>query len=167
MEQCHQQALRNALHADGADPLKCLDDFGVQPDPAERNLAKTIRTMEARPAFQATLFSERQHLFYPVDDRGDSTDGLSIARQARSLADLPLVVISANWFKSATFKGTPTVEQTQFLAWNMEQMRALAQESTRGSFVSVASRHYVQKERPDVVIDAIRQVLKRSRGSEH
>ena len=167
MEQCHQEALRNALQADGPDPLKCLDDFGVQQDPAEQNLAQTIRTMEASPAFQATLFSERQHLFYPVDDRGDSTDGLSIASQARSLADLPLVVISANWFKSASFKGTPTAEQSQFLAWNMEQMRRLARESRRGSFISVASRHYVQKERPDVVIDAIRQVLELSRGAGH
>lgn len=143
--------------------MKCLDDFGTQQDPREQALARAIRSMETQPAYQATLFSERQHLFYPVDERGDSTDGLSIAQAHHALGDLPLVVISADWFKSATFKGTPTAEQRQFLAWNSNQMRDIAKESTRGAFVRVASRHYVQKERPDVVIAAIEHVIDLSR----
>lgn len=164
LENCQRAAQQHTLRPEGADPLKCLDEFGAQTDPGEQALARTIRSMEAQPAYQGTLFSERQNLFYPADDRGDSTDGLSISQAQHSLGDLPLVVISADWFKSITFKGKPTAEQEQFLAWNTDQMRNIAQESTRGSFVRVASRHYVQKERPDVVIDAIAHVIDLSRS---
>lgn len=156
---CQQLAEQHQLQADSADPSHCLDHFDPSPDPDEQALAETIRAMEAQPAFQATQFSERQHLFYPIDEEGDSTDGRSISQARHSLGDLPLVVISADWFKSVTFKGKPTLEQQQFMAWNVEQARNLANESSRGQFVRIASRHYVQKERPDVVIDAIHHVL--------
>lgn len=159
LENCWQAAQQHALQPEGADSLKCLDDFGAQQDPNEQVLAHTIRTMETQPAYQAALFSERQNLFYPIDSDGDSTDGRSIALAEHSLGDLPLVVISADWFKSVTFKGTPTVEQRAFLSWNSEQMRHIADESTRGQFIKVPSRHYVQKERPDVVIGAIEHVI--------
>ncbi|RUL65855.1 alpha/beta hydrolase [Dyella dinghuensis] len=165
LENCEHLARQDALQADGVDTQHCLDDFGVQHDPNEQALSHEIRSMESRPAYQATLFSERQNLFYPIDNEGDSTDGLSISQAEHSLGNLPLVVISADWFKSATFKGTPTAEQMQFLTWNADQMRTISQESTRGRFVEVASRHYVQKERPDVVIDAIRQVIDSARRS--
>lgn len=164
LENCERAAQQHALTPGGADPLKCLDDFGVQQDPDEQALTHTIRAMEAQPAYQATLFSERQNLFYPIDRDGDSTDGRSIALAEHSLGDLPLVVIAADWFRSITFKGTPTVEQKTFLSWNKEQMRRIAGESTRGQFVNVPSRHYVQKERPDVVIGAIGHVIDLCRG---
>lgn len=165
LENCQRAAQQHTLQPDGADPLKCLDDFGMQQNPQEEALAREIRSMEAQPAYQATLFSERQNLFYPIDDQGDSTDGLSISQSDHALGDLPLIVISADWFKSVTFKGKPTTEQEQFLAWNTDQMRHIAKESTRGMFVKVASRHYVQKERPDVVIDAIQHVIDLARRS--
>jgi pimeloyl-ACP methyl ester carboxylesterase len=164
LESCWRAARQHALRPEGADPLQCLDDFGAQQDPDEQALAHIIRAMEAQPAYQATLFSERQNLFYPIDSNGDSTDGRSIALAEHSLGDLPLVVISADWFKSITFKGTPTVEQGNFLSWNSEQMHHIAEESTRGEFVKVPSRHYVQKERPDVVIGAIEHVIGLYRG---
>lgn len=159
LENCWHAAQLHALQPEGADPLKCLDDFGVQQDPKEQALARAIRTMEAQPAYQATLFSERQNLFYPIDNDGDSTDGRSIALAEHSLGDLPLVVISADWFRSTAFKGTPTAEQRAFLSWNSEQMRHIAEESTRGQYIKVPSGHYVQKERPNVVIGAIEHVI--------
>ncbi|RDS81791.1 alpha/beta fold hydrolase [Dyella psychrodurans] len=164
LENCERAAQQHALAPEGADPLKCLDDFGAQQDPDEQVLTHTIRAMETQPAYQATLFSERQNLFYPIDSDGDSTDGRSIALAEHSLGDLPLVVISADWFRSITFEGTPTAEQKTFLSWNSEQMRRIAGESTRGRFVNVPSRHYVQKERPDVVIGAIAHVIDLCRG---
>jgi pimeloyl-ACP methyl ester carboxylesterase len=164
LEDCYNAALQHTLQPDGSDPLKCLDDFRSSQDPGEKALGHTVRSMESLPAYQATLFSERQNLFYPIDSDGDSTDGRSISLADHSLGDLPLVVISADWFKSVTFKGKPTPEQEQFLSWNSDQMQRIASESTRGLFVKVASRHYVQKERPDVVIDAIRHVIDLYRG---
>lgn len=156
---CQHLAEQHQLRAGGEDPLHCLDHFDPSHDADEQALSEAIQLMEARPAFQATLFSERQHLFYPIDDEGDSTDGLSISQASHNLGDLPLMVISADWFKSVTFKGKPTAEQQQFMAWNVGQARNMAAESSRGLFIRVASRHYVQKERPDVVIDAIHHVL--------
>ncbi|HKT28694.1 alpha/beta hydrolase [Dyella sp.] len=164
LENCRRAAQQHILQPDGQDPLKCLDTFDTQQDSNERLLAHTIRSMETQPIYQATLFSERQNLFYPIDSDGDSTDGRSIALAEHSLGHLPLVVISADWFKSITFKGTPTPEQRTFLSWNSEQMRHVAEESTRGRFIQVPSRHYVQKERPDVVIAAIEHVINLCRG---
>ncbi len=164
LENCRRAAQQHVLKPDGEDLLKCLDTIDNQQDPNERLLAQTIRSMEAHSIYQATLFSERQNLFYPIDSDGDSTDGRSIALAEHSLGDLPLAVISADWFKSITFKGTPTPEQRSFLSWNSEQMRHIAEESTRGQFIQVPSRHYVQKERPDVVVAAIEHVINLCRG---
>ncbi|WP_239537843.1 alpha/beta fold hydrolase [Dyella mobilis] len=165
MQDCQRAALQHALQSEAADPLKCLDDFDTQGDPREEALAHAMRSMETRPSYQATLFSERQNLFYPIDDQGDSTDGRSIAQADHSLGNLPLVVILADWFKASSFKGKPTAEQARFIVWNTQQMQRIVHESTRGSLVEVAARHYVQKERPDVVIDAIRHVIELARSS--
>jgi pimeloyl-ACP methyl ester carboxylesterase len=164
LRKCQQLALQNRLQADGSDPSNCLDDFGVQTDPQEKALVSATRSMETRATFQGTLFSERQNLFYPIDQDGYSTDGLSIAQSEHSLGHLPVTVLMANGFKSASFKGTPTSEQLQFFAWNKGQQRKVASESTSGQFVEVGSRHYIQKDRPDVVLAAIHNVLDRARS---
>ena len=166
LRDCQQMAMQQQLRIDRADPLRCLDTFDDHQAPDEKALADATRSMETRPIFQGTLFSEREHLFYPIDDHGDSTDGRSISSTEHSLGDLPLVVIGANWFKSSTFKGKPTAEQEQFLAWHVDQMQRIARESTRGQFVEVGSKHYVQRERPDVVMAAILRVLELARASQ-
>lgn len=156
---CYQAAMQHRLRVEGPDPMHCLDDIDPQGSAEEKLLLTAVRDLETAPAFQATLFSERQHLFYPIDDQGDSTDGSVIATHRRSMGHLPFVLIAADSFKSASFKGQPTKEQATFLQWNMGQMHDLARESSRGQLVIAASQHYVQKERPDLVINAIRQVL--------
>jgi pimeloyl-ACP methyl ester carboxylesterase len=161
---CEQLAAQHQLLVDGNDPSKCLDDFGVQTDPQENALAVATRSMETRAVFQGTLFSERQNLFYPINNDGYSTDGLSIAQSERSLGDIPLTVIVANGFKSKSFKGTPTPEILKFFAWREDELRKVVDESTSGEFVEVASGHYVQKDRPDVVLAAIHRVVDVSRS---
>jgi pimeloyl-ACP methyl ester carboxylesterase len=164
LRKCQQLALQHQLQVDGSDPSHCLDDFGVQTDPQEKALAFATRSMETGASFQGTLFSERQNLFYPIDPDGYSTDGLSIAQSEHSLGHLPLIVIMANGFKSAAFKGTPTPEQLQFFAWNSGRQRKVAGESTSGQFIEVGSEHYIQTERPDVVLAAIHRVLDMARS---
>jgi hypothetical protein len=73
-------------------------------------------------------------------------------------------VIMANGFKSAAFKGMPTPEQLQFFAWNSGRQRKVAGESTSGQFIEVGSEHYIQTERPDVVLAAIHRVLDMARS---
>lgn len=159
-KRCMEAATDGRLQEGAPDPLNCLDDMPTDSDPAERALAQSTRDMQTQPAYQASLFSERGNLFYPVDADGDTTDGLSIRQSDHGLGNIPLIVISADWFKAASFKGRPSSEAMAFLQWNTRQMRALAKESTQGSMVSVPSGHYVQDERPDAVIDAISQVIK-------
>jgi len=163
---CYEAASQHVPRIDDLDSLHCLDDVDPKSTSEERALIDAMRLLEARPSFQATLFSERQHLFYPIDAAGDSTDGALIAQHRRSLGDLPFVLIAADWFKSASFKGKPSKEQISFLQWNMGQMRELAGESHRGQLVAAASKHYVQQERPDLVIDAIERVLQQAHGSQ-
>ena len=163
---CYEAASQHVPRIDDLDSLHCLDDVDPKSTSEESALIDAMLLLEARPSFQATLFSERQHLFYPIDAAGDSTDGALIAQHRRSLGDLPFVLIAADWFKSASFKGKPSKEQIRFLQRNMGQMRELAGESHRGQLVAAASKHYVQQERPDLVIDAIERVLQQAHGSQ-
>ena len=160
---CRTAAQQGQLSSDAPDPLHCLGSFDRSEQPQEQQLASSVRTLETSAAFQATLYSERQYLFYPINDVGDSTDGLAISDARRPLGDLPMVVIAADWFKSSSFKGKPTIEEDTFLKWNLAQMQKVSSESTQGRLLVVPSQHYVQKERPDVVIRAIEDVLDRVR----
>lgn len=162
-KRCMEAATDGRLQVDAPDPLHCLDDMPMDADPAEQALARSTRDMQTLPAYQASQFSERSNLFYPIDADGDTTDGLSIRQSDHGLGNIPLIVISANWFKAASFTGRPSSEGMAFLNWNTQQMRSLATESSQGSMVSVPSGHYVQDERPDAVIDAIDRMIKMSR----
>jgi pimeloyl-ACP methyl ester carboxylesterase len=166
LRRCYEAAANHELREDRPDPMHCLDEPDPRSTGEEKALADAVRHMETNPAFQATLFSERQHLFYPIDDRGDSTDGALIAQHRHPMGDLPFVLIAADWFKSPSFEGRPSKAQASFLQWNMQQMRDLANESNRGQLVIAASQHYVQQERPDLVLDAIQLVLSQARGVE-
>jgi pimeloyl-ACP methyl ester carboxylesterase len=165
LQNCQHMAQRHELQTNGTDPTHCLDHFDSQHDPEEQALANATLLMETRPIFQGTQYSERENLYYPIDAQGYSTDGRSISEAAHSLGALPLVAIAANWFQSPSYKGGHSAEQTSFLQWRLEAIQKIADESTRGQYVEVASQHYVQKERPNVVIDAIRRVLAQARNS--
>jgi pimeloyl-ACP methyl ester carboxylesterase len=166
LENCEQLASQHQLQAGGSDPADCMDDFGAQADPQEKALAIATQGMETNATYQGTLFSERQNLFYPINNDGNSTDGQSIAKSERSLGNIPLTIIVANGFKLESFKGPVTPDMLKFFAWREDLLRKVASESTSGQLTEVVSGHYIQKEHPDVVLAAIHHVLDVARSQQ-
>jgi hypothetical protein len=82
--------------------------------------------------------------------------------QAGSLADLPLAVLSHDPDKPSSDL-PPDLAKPVNEAWEKMQ-EELAHLSTRGTqVVARNSAHYIQIDRPDVVIEAIREVVEQAR----
>ena len=83
------------------------------------------------------------------------------ARQIRSLGDIPLTVLSAGKLPVSAGRGITAayVEQTQV---TVEALQVeLAALSTRGKRpTSQESGHYIPVDQPEVVVDAIREMVK-------
>jgi pimeloyl-ACP methyl ester carboxylesterase len=87
------------------------------------------------------------------------TESASQVAAIESFGDIPLVVIGSG--KPNPAFGAAAEEFQQF--W-IEQSRALAAKSTNGTFVlAQESSHYLHEDAPDVVLDAIRQMVERVR----
>jgi len=87
------------------------------------------------------------------------TESASQVAAIESFGDIPLVVIGSG--KPTPAFGAAAEEFQQF--W-IEQSRALAAKSTNGTFVlAPESSHYLHEDAPDVVLDAIRQMVERVR----
>jgi hypothetical protein len=77
-----------------------------------------------------------------------------------SFGDLPLVVVGSGQPNPTFGEAAQAFQQL----W-IEQNRALAARSTRGAFLLAAeSGHHLQVDAPDVVFDAIQQVLDQVKG---
>jgi len=78
-------------------------------------------------------------------------------RGTGSLRDLPLIVISED----------PSKNTKEFLPAFEEGQERLVHLSSKGSrIVAIGSGHQIQRERPDIVISAIKAVVERSRRSQ-
>ena len=76
-----------------------------------------------------------------------------------SLGDKPLVVLSAG-SRSEMFPGFSQEESDQFYeAWTKSQADLTQVSQNSEQIIAEDSGHYIQVERPDLVIDAIRRVL--------
>jgi pimeloyl-ACP methyl ester carboxylesterase len=85
------------------------------------------------------------------------------AATAGSLGDTPLVVLSRDPEKPQFDLPEDLVKPTSD-AWQKMQ-NELAQLSTRSTHtIAKSSGHYIQVDRPDIVIDAVRQVVDQARG---
>jgi pimeloyl-ACP methyl ester carboxylesterase len=89
------------------------------------------------------------------------------AREAAAtgtLGDLPLIVLSHDPDKPSS-ELSPDVAKPTNEAWEKMQ-EELARLSTRGTqMVAKNSAHYIQNDRPDLVIDAVHRVVEQARGS--
>jgi len=87
-----------------------------------------------------------------------------VQAQERSLGDLPLVVLTASTHGEEAMPPALRASLQAFEpVWRRAHMR-IAALSTRGHYELVRSGHYIQFDRPDVVIDAIEDVLAEIRG---
>jgi pimeloyl-ACP methyl ester carboxylesterase len=105
---------------------------------------ETYVALAARQSFWETAYSELVSAGHSLDQ----------TRAAGDLDDLPLIVLSA----TLPFGDTPEEAEAQGL-W-IEAQEAQAALSTQGEFLAVEdSRHYIYVDQPQVVIDAVREIV--------
>ena len=136
----------------------CLDN-PPSPDPARH---KVLNEQLARPNEQQVLLSALLDT-YPAPDHGMSGSELDLLRANPDFGSMPLIVLTAGKDEQT---GLPKRTRAAIAkAWKHNNDE-LAARSRRGKNVLVpGSHHYIQKERPGVVIDAVRQVVDEVRGA--
>ena len=136
----------------------CLDN-PASADPARH---KVLDEQLARPNEQQVLLSAMLDT-YPAPDHGMSSGELALQRANPDFGNMPLIVLTAGKDEQ-----TELPKQTRAAiakAWKHNNDE-LAARSRRGKNILVPdSHHYIQKERSDVVIDAVRQVVDEVRSA--
>jgi pimeloyl-ACP methyl ester carboxylesterase len=108
-----------------------------------------LRDAALRPSFWRTTVSEGKHL--------DKTSAAELARAKRPLGTMPLIVLTAG---QPPFPGSMPDEIAAIMAlWKSshDEMAGLSDNGVRRDVPGVG--HMIPTERPDVVIDAIREVI--------
>lgn len=105
---------------------------------------ETYVALAARASFWETAYSELVSVGHSFDQ----------TRAAGDLGDLPLIVLSA------TLPFGDSAEEVESQGLWVAAQEAQAALSTQGEFIAVAdSRHYIYVDQPQVVIDAVREVV--------
>ena len=113
---------------------------------------------------QAAISSHRKHIFAVADETSSLGASFDENRaDPMSLGDKPLMVLTAG---SVQTEGTGLSQEQadQLDELHNESQAALARRSENAKqIIAEDSGHYIQVERPDLVIDAIRQVVEAAR----
>jgi pimeloyl-ACP methyl ester carboxylesterase len=110
--------------------------------------------------------SERRAVFRPVQVGVDLAAGEALAREVRTLGDTPLAVVTAGTHEGWHRVVPPTVARALDRLWTTMQDELAELSSDHVHVVAVRSDHFVQRRegRPDVVIRAVRAVLRAARA---
>jgi pimeloyl-ACP methyl ester carboxylesterase len=120
--------------------------------PAE--IRPMLRTVECR------VGPWREH----VAEEGSFEESAEQARKAGPLGNIPLVVLSHDPEKLYPVPGRAPRPAKEFNPLWEEFQGELAQLSTNGSrVIATRSGHYIQYDRPDLVIEAVRKMVEQSR----
>jgi pimeloyl-ACP methyl ester carboxylesterase len=126
-------------------PLAALTDNPKLPSPA-------------REEFSALALSDRKYIEANTAENVAIFDSLEQVRAAHitSLGNIPLVVL----YHSITDAGVPGMTPDEDKAWWRGLQTELAALSPQGKLVlAEQSGHYIQLDQPNLVIDAVQQVL--------
>ena len=157
IRRCIADLERGVLTADTADPDHCFE-YPADHPPA---LAAALRRLDADPARLATQLSLLDYYW-----SGEAS--LFMIDPRRDYGALPLIVLTAG--ERVAVEGMPAEAIAQFpsqtAAWNRSH-DALAALSSRGENRIVAgASHSIQRRRPEVVIEAVREVVEAARREE-
>ena len=111
---------------------------------------------DIRPAAMSRLY--QTHFFTALYNDIKSTE-ISISQVAPpdSLGDLPLIVLS----RGSNNPGLPQQEFEQLKdSWNELQLELLYLSSKSSRIIAKNSGHYIQKDQPQLIIDAVSQLIK-------
>jgi penicillin amidase len=150
--ECLRMARAGTLTADLPIFKECTYGYSRDPSFSEALFQVQIKR-RLSPDFRETLLSETEEM------NGADSEELVSAR--RSYGNMPLIVLTHGAQSVEAYPGL-TVEQVDAMdrLWTRmhEELTAL---SLRGSHRRVErSGHYIQKDRPDVVIDAVQEVVR-------
>ncbi len=155
---CLALAKAGALVRPEARKSSCLDNPPT-PDAARHEV---LNEQLARESEQEVLLSAMIDT-YPAANHGMSSAELALQKADPNFGDTPLIVLTAG-----KHEDTALPKQTRMAideTWKKNN-DALAARSSRGSNRVVANTdHYIQKEQPAAVIDAVHQVIDEVRGS--
>jgi pimeloyl-ACP methyl ester carboxylesterase len=137
-----------------------LDDatYATCTDPVRAQLGPDIlaerRTLQASVAYQNAQLAEAASSMFVPDVEADAQYARLFGASAHPLGDKPLIVLT-----HSIWDMTPPFGETGYASW-VAAHRQTAALSTRGSERMVPlSRHNIQVDHPQVVIDAIAEVL--------
>jgi pimeloyl-ACP methyl ester carboxylesterase len=152
-ELCLKAALETDL-TPTHNPADCLED-PPGPDPAFHD---EINRRWAKAKYIAANISEIRSML--ADANGDSVDSRQAGPRQGDFGALPLIVLVSFPAKPP---GAPE-DWDKGTAIKHDLNRQLAARSTRGQFQLVRnSRHYIQNDAPQVVVDAVRTVVNAAR----
>ena len=149
-------AARKADLTPANNPADCLEDpLGREPafhDELNRRWGKAN--------YIAANISEMRSML--ADTNGDSVDARQAGPRQRDFGALPLIVLLSDPAKPPS----PPPNWDEGTAIKHRLNRELAARSTLGKFQLVpGSRHYIQDDAPQVVVDAVRSVVEAARGT--
>jgi hypothetical protein len=114
-------------------------------------------SMYTRPNYYEGEASQSRQYLPPTQDTAEEE------RARRSFGDMPVIVLTAGIVDSNP-GWTPAVYQTFVQRWTAAH-EALAARSREGKHVLVTdAHHFIQLDRPGVVIDAVVEVVRKTRG---
>jgi pimeloyl-ACP methyl ester carboxylesterase len=147
--------------------LQALNSIGLMALLAER---KSIWPLpippEGQAAYMSIVFSGTRHLETAARETTSIQESFTVVRaqQIGSLGDIPLTIISAGRPAISAGHGISAADAEQMKRLQDEMHAELAALSTRGKrVIAKESGHYVQVDQPQVVIDAIREVVESAR----
>lgn len=154
VEKCATAARRNTLVRGSPTFTACFQNLwgiGSQPNNGVTPQLRTAVEEQARkPAPYDAVASETKNV---------AESQREVRERERSLGDLPLEVLTATTHGEEQMPPALSASLRQFEPqWRKAHMR-LAALSTRGHYELVKSGHYIQFDRPDVVIGAVDRVV--------
>lgn len=147
-------AARKADLTPANNPADCLEDPPGR-DPAFHD---ELNRRWGKASYIAANISEMRSML--ADTNGDSIDGRQAGPKQRDFGALPLIVLLSDPAKPPS----PPPNWDEGTAIKHRLNRELAARSTEGKFQLVpGSRHYIQDDAPQVVVDAVRTVVATAR----
>lgn len=152
---CRTAAVDGAIKANNAKQEECSN---VTPG-ADATLAASEKERAAKISYWDALLSQHENMF-SQDPQQITVNSRQLDDSKRDYGDLPLIVLTAG---SADF-GLDGDEKKQMNALWMKLHDNLAARSSAGVNRLVADAgHYIQNDEPQIVIDAITEVVARAR----
>lgn len=106
---------------------------------------------------EIAYLAQAKHVQAMADEIRTTPETEAQLRSARDFGDIPLIVLSERW----VFSEKPSVREREAARIEDELQTELSRFSRKGKHVQVNSGHLIPLEKPDVIVEAIREVLLR------